>query len=307
MNKLKKLYVTDRIHKMKPKIYVLGWTNSGKSSFLNQLIYNTTLNKDKREKGKKNITLYDRESEDHERTLFKDHRLIQEMLTSSPLPGTTMDFIEVKDIKFGLNIYDTPGVPNSAQVSSHVHHYEDTVQTLCIKKINSVWLNIKSGYSIWLGALARLDFLNGDRKDFSFFVSPHVTIHKTPLEKAQQIYDNHAGELLRPTYDIKPQDVKFVSHNISLKWNGWDKANYDISICGLGWISIQGEGVAQFLLHIPKDIQYHIRDPLMPFEVSEKGLQKYTGNTINANSKKNLRGKEKFKLRKEMADINLND
>ena len=286
---------------MKPKIFVLGWTNSGKSSFLNQLIYNTTLNKDKREKGKRGVALYDRESEDHEKTLFKENRLLQEMLTASPLPGTTMDFIEVKDVKFGLKIFDTPGVPNKTQVSSHVDNYEDTVQTLWIKKINSISLNIKSGYSIWIGALARLDFLNGERKDFTFFVSPHVTIHKTPLEKAQLIYENHAGELLRPTYNIKPNEVQFEKHNISLKCDSWEKANYDISISGLGWVSVQGSGIAQFMLHIPKEIGYHIRDPLMPFEVHEKGLQRYKGNTINANSKKNIRGKEKFKLRKEMA------
>ena len=303
LEKFKKIYVTDRIHKMKPKIFVLGCTNSGKSSFLNQVISYTTKNKDKRSKGKKGKTLYDRETGDHEHGLMRNNKLMQELLTASPVPGTTMDFIEVQDIKFGLKIFDTPGIPNPAQVISHIEDYQDVVQTLNNQKILSHSFNIKSGYTIWLGALARVDFLNGERKNFSFFVSPHVTIHKTPLEKAQQIYDDHAGELIRPSYNATPKEVKFVTHDITLKCESWEKANYDVSISGLGWISVEGQGIVQLRLHLPEGISYFVREPLMPYEVGEKGLEKYTGNTVNANSKKNLKGREKFKLRQEFAEI----
>lgn len=56
------------------------------------------------------------------------------------------------------------------------------------KQIASYPINVKSGYSIWLGALARIDFLSGEDKFFTFFVPPHVTIHRTPILKAESVY-----------------------------------------------------------------------------------------------------------------------
>ena len=44
--------MTDRLYGIKPRIFVIGCTNTGKSSLLNKLITKTTLNKSKREKGK---------------------------------------------------------------------------------------------------------------------------------------------------------------------------------------------------------------------------------------------------------------
>ena len=97
--------------------------------------------------------------------------MMTDLLTASPLPGTTMDFIEVKDLKYGLKIYDTPGIPNKSQTLSYIDDYQDLVQSINNKKIKPVSLNVKSGYSIWLGALARLDFLNGERKQFTNLIA----------------------------------------------------------------------------------------------------------------------------------------
>jgi len=41
----------------------------------------------------------------------KTSTVIQELLTVSPLPGTTMDFIKVEDVHMGIKVYDTPGIP----------------------------------------------------------------------------------------------------------------------------------------------------------------------------------------------------
>lgn len=63
---------------------------------------------------------------------------------------------------------------------------------------------------------------------------------------------------------------------------------------------MQGKGFINLFLHLPKGIKYHIRDdPLCPFEVVDKGLKKYTGNTLNANTKRNKNLSEKFKQRRQ--------
>ncbi len=61
-----------------PKIYVVGCTNSGKSSFINAMIYK--LNK------------FKNPAKIHYRSKY-------DVLTESPLPGTTMDFINVESVR----------------------------------------------------------------------------------------------------------------------------------------------------------------------------------------------------------------
>lgn len=95
--------------------------------------------------------------------------------------------------------------------------------------------------------------------------------------------------------------VKFEQHELGINCNDYKRANFDISIEGLGWFSVQGKGFCNMMLHIPQGVKYHIREnALMPFEVEEVGLKKYTGNTVNAHTRVNKKLKEKFTVRKEL-------
>jgi len=81
------------------------------------------------------------------------------------------------------------------------------------QKIIQYSMNVKQGYSIWLGGLVRIDFLSGEDKFFTFFLSPNVTIHKTSLFNSEEIYAKHAGVLLRP---ILSKDIKVIILTIYL-------------------------------------------------------------------------------------------
>ena len=73
-----------------------------------------------------------------------------------------------------------------------------------------------------------------------------------------------------------------------MQCEGFEKANFDIVIEGLGWVSVQGKGFANFLLHIPRNVNFHIREsPLQPFEANTKGLKTFTGNPVNSRTKRN--------------------
>jgi ribosome biogenesis GTPase A len=74
-----------------PKIYVLGSTNSGKSSFINAMIFKANKYKDP--------------NKIHYRSKY-------DVLTESAMPGTTLEMINVEDIKTGFMFIDTPGIPN---------------------------------------------------------------------------------------------------------------------------------------------------------------------------------------------------
>jgi hypothetical protein len=95
-------------------------------------------------------------------------------------------------------------------VQAKIENYQDLMTLLPNKQIASYSINVKQGYSVWLGALARIDFLSGTDKFFTFFVAPHVTIHRTPISKARSVYEKHAGMLLRPSYNTTPEDIEFI-------------------------------------------------------------------------------------------------
>lgn len=61
-------------------------------------------------------------------------------------------------------------------------------------------LNVHQGYSIWLGALVRIDLLSGDDKYLTMIVPKDVTIHRTPIGRATEIFVTQAGKLLKPSY-----------------------------------------------------------------------------------------------------------
>jgi len=61
-------------------------------------------------------------------------------------------------------------------------------------------INVKQGYSLWLGAVARLDLLSGDDKYLTVIVPKDVTIHRTPIGRATEVFDQKAGKLLKPSY-----------------------------------------------------------------------------------------------------------
>lgn len=201
-------------------------------------------------------------------------------------------------------MFDTPGIPNETSISYIMENYLEMISTMIIKKIKPYSLNVKQGYSMWLGAIARIDMLNGEDKFFSFFLSQNVTFHKTFLLNAENIFERQAGELLRPVISRNYEELNLISHLFDLKCDKFNVLNYDICISGLGWFSISGKGFLQIDVLVPSGVKVYVRDnPLMPFEIKDGGVKKYYGNTINTNSKLNIKLRE---ANKEKNKNNLN-
>ena len=107
---------------------------------------------------------------------------------------------------------------------------------------------------------------------------------------------DRAGTLLRPTYNTEPHLINFERSEISLDCNSFEKANYDVSIEGLGWFSVQGKGFLSMFINLSFGIPYHIRnESIRPWDLKDKGgLQKYTGMTVNTKSPKNKKLSRKY-------------
>jgi ribosome biogenesis GTPase A len=270
---------------LRPKIFVVGNANVGKSSFINKLVQKS--HKFLRE-NQRNKEFYKKNYEINEPTLMKQNSEGHANLTTSPLPGTTIGITKVEEMTMGVKLFDTPGIPNQFSMNFLMNNLSDIVSSTICHKILPHSLTMKQGYSIWIGGLGRIDFMNGEDKFFTFFFSHHVTIHRTPLLGSEEIFHKHVGKLLKPIITKNLEELKLKHQSFNLTCEKASIINYDICIPGLGWFSIAGKGFIQFDLYLPEGINAYLRKkPLMPYEIRNKGVHKYTGKTFNSKSKRN--------------------
>ncbi|MGX9135350.1 ribosome biogenesis GTPase YqeH [Rummeliibacillus sp. JY-2-4R] len=205
-------------------VYVVGCTNVGKSTFINRIIKQATGEGD--------------------------------IITTSYFPGTTLDMIEIP-LDDGHAIYDTPGIINHHQMA----HYLDPSELKFImpkKEIKPKVFQLNPEQTLFIGALARFDFIQGKRSAFTIHIANDLNIHRTKLENADELYANHKGELLAPpSNQYMDRLPKLVRHEFSIK-----EAKTDIVFSGLGWITIQDPNVV-VAAYAPEGVEVQIRPSLI--------------------------------------------
>ncbi|WP_339063810.1 ribosome biogenesis GTPase YqeH [Tepidibacillus marianensis] len=208
-------------------VFVVGATNVGKSSFINQLI--------KRQQ----------EEEDYLE------------LTTSRYPGTTLNIVRIP-LDDGHDLIDTPGIVNHKRLSEWVD--PKTLKAISPNKtVKPKVYQLNGEQTLFFGGLARIDQVNQARNNFVCYLSNAMEIHRTKLSHADEIYVKHLGELLQPpSYEEAKQLPPLTKH--SFRYTGGNKI--DIVISGLGWIAIDGEPTT-IDVYVPKGIGVHQRDALI--------------------------------------------
>lgn len=207
-------------------VYVVGATNVGKSTFINRLI--------------------------------RDYSDLESELTVSQYPGTTLDLVEIP-LDDGRSIMDTPGIVYHHRLTELLpKQYIKTV--LPDKPLKPAVYQLNEGQTLFFGAMARFDFVKGDRQSFTCYVSSGVKIHRTKLERADELYDEHKGELLTPPVleDVESLPA-WTKHPIRVK----PGAETEILISGLGWITVNNHDGADLIVHAPKGVKVAVRTPLL--------------------------------------------
>ncbi len=180
-------------------VYVVGVTNVGKSTLINQIIHTSAG--------------------------------VQELITTSQFPGTTLDKIEIP-LDDGHFLIDTPGIIHHHQMA----HYLGKKDLRIIspnKEIKPKAYQLNPGQTLFLGGLARFDFIQGERSSFIAYVSNDVLIHRTKLENADGFYEKHCGGLLQP-----PQSDEVENFPKLIRFEFSVKEKTDIVFAGLGWITV---------------------------------------------------------------------
>ncbi|SEA95891.1 hypothetical protein SAMN05421743_11176 [Thalassobacillus cyri] len=213
----------DRMRKGRD-VYIVGTTNVGKSTFINRLISRT--------------------------------HGVEDAITTSYFPGTTLGFIDIP-LDEESSLFDTPGVIHRHQIAHYVSD-NDLKRITPKKEIKPMVFQLNDKQTLFLGGLVRMDFEEGERSSFICYVSNDLSIHRTKLENADNLYNNHIGELLSPPDETTLERLpewKTTSFRI-------ENHKTDIVISGLGWITVP-EGSVSVTIHAPQGVKVSLRESLI--------------------------------------------
>lgn len=219
-HQLDELAVEMEYRRQSKDIYVVGVTNVGKSTFINQFI--------KRSTG------------------------VKEAITTSYFPGTTLGFIKIP-LDRDSSLIDTPGIMNRHQMAHYVSKTDLKVITPK-KEIKPRNYQLNESQTLFFGGLARLDFVKGDKQTFVCYFANEVPIHRTKLENADSLYERQVGELLSPPDEVTLNELPPLvknSYRISDEYT-------DIVFPGLGWVTILN-GEVTVNAYAPKGVAVSIR------------------------------------------------
>ncbi|WP_243290631.1 ribosome biogenesis GTPase YqeH [Bacillus sp. FJAT-47783] len=205
-------------------VYVVGCTNVGKSTFINRIIKEVS-------------------GED-------------DIITTSHFPGTTLDLIEIP-LDDGACLYDTPGIINHHQMAHYIDKRDLKLLTPK-KEIKPKVYQLNEEQTLYFGGLARFDFVKGERTAFVCHFPNELTIHRTKLEKADQLYESHVGELLTPPRKEQvPTFPELVPHTFTIK-----EKKTDIVFSGLGWVTVNDPNI-RVVAYAPKGVYVTLRSSLI--------------------------------------------
>ena len=207
-------------------IYVVGATNVGKSTLINRLI--------------------------------RDYSDLDRELTVSRYPGTTLDQIRIP-LDDGRFIIDTPGIVYPYRLTEQVPR--GVLQRLLPEKpLKPLVYQLNERQTLFFGALARFDFVRGEPQSFTLYVSPSLHVHRTKLERADEVYAEHRGGLLAPPEADELDGIApWTRHSLRIP----PGSRTDISISGLGWIRANSPAGAFVDIYAPKGVHVILREAMI--------------------------------------------
>ncbi|MBI0032650.1 ribosome biogenesis GTPase YqeH [Lactobacillus sp. M0396] len=177
---------------------------------------------------------------------------IQNLITTSRFPGTTLDKIEIP-LTNGHFLVDTPGIITENQLATRLNAQELSMISPQ-KQLKPVTFQLNPGNTLFLAGLGRVDFLKGDKSSFTVYASRGLYIHRTKTEKADSFYDKHLGELLNPPLEsdelppLKGQEYH-------------TKEKSDLLLGGIGFVTVPANCLVR--VYTPGQIGLGIRRALI--------------------------------------------
>ncbi|KAF6131756.1 nitric oxide associated 1 [Phyllostomus discolor] len=273
-------------------VYLVGATNAGKSTLFNTLLESDyCIAKGSEAIDRATISswpgrvgrtfVYSEEQKDEAPFEFDADSLAFDMenepVRAADKPTKKID-LTPQDVKDAHWFYDTPGITKENCI----------LNLLTEKEVNTVLPThaivprtfvLKPGMVLFLGAIGRIDFLQGSQSAwFTVVASNFLPVHITSLDKADAIYQKHAGHtLLKVPMGGKERMAEFpplVAEDITLEGGlGESEAVADIKFSSAGWVAVTPQLKDRLHLrgYTPQGTALTVRPPLLPHIVNVKG------------------------------------
>ncbi|THF75037.1 ribosome biogenesis GTPase YqeH [Cohnella fermenti] len=210
----------------KRDVYVIGATNVGKSTLVNRLI--------------------------------SDYSDLERELTVSRYPGTTLDAVHIP-LEDGRSIIDTPGIVYRSRLSEVIPR-DNLHAIMPDKPLKPATYQLDAKQTLFFGGIARFDFVEGEHQSFTAYVSNGLPIHRTKLERADALYEEHRGVMLAPPSREGLETVPpWTRHSLRVK----PGEEVDVFVSGLGWIKVNGKAGALIDVHAPKGVKVMLRETML--------------------------------------------
>lgn len=157
------------------------------------------------------------------------------IITTSPYPGTTLDVISIP-LDDKSSIYDTPGINNN---NSMVSKLEGKIikYVLPRNEVKPEMYASKEGQSFLLSNLVRIDFIKGEKTNFTFFKSNDLTIQRTKVSKADELYNTLAKN---PSLETGSERFTSISSLNKTTIQAIKGVKNRIRIYGFGFVEFDG-------------------------------------------------------------------
>ncbi|XP_047210249.1 nitric oxide-associated protein 1 [Girardinichthys multiradiatus] len=193
-------------------------------------------------------------------------------------PDRSHDELSHTELKDAHWLYDTPGIMKQRDIV-HLLQEQEVRLVIPTQAIVPRTFVLKPGMSLFVGAMARIDFLQGPKSCwFTVLASSHVPVHVTSLDRADSIYKRHAGHALLGVplggSERMEQFPVLVPQDFSLEGRGYLEAAADITLSSAGWVAVTAAAGKQVQLsvHGPAAAGFGLRmTALLPHIVSLKG------------------------------------
>ncbi|XP_002918164.1 nitric oxide-associated protein 1 [Ailuropoda melanoleuca] len=183
-----------------------------------------------------------------------------------------------QDVKDAHWFHDTPGITKENCILNLLTEKEVNI-VLPTHSIVPRTFVLKPGMVLFLGAIGRIDFLQGNQSAwFTVVASNLLPVHITSLDRADTVYQKHAGRtLLKVPMGGEERMAGFpplVGEDITLREGlGESEAVADIKFSSAGWVAVTPQFKDRLHLrgYTPQGTVLTVRPPLLPHIVNIKG------------------------------------
>lgn len=186
-------------------VYFLGVANVGKSSLINAILKRYT-------------------------------NRVDDLISESMLPGTTLSKIKIMFFDDGKYLIDTPGLINEADILNQM--MPDSFKKIIPQsEIKPKTFQIYSENAIMLAGLASIKITASAPVSVITYTSNDLYIHRCKATNLDKLYAEQLGKLLNPPSIEEAENIKYETAHIKLD----GKKKKTIWFSGFGFVSIVGK------------------------------------------------------------------